>query len=418
MISRNVVNIPASVKARLLNLARKKQRPFQELLQYYGMERFLFRLGESSHRDRFVLKGALLFHVWDIQNSRATRDIDMLAMADNSPDYLVELVKNVCEMDVLCLDGVVYDSHSITVEIMQAQREYEGIRLRFRAKLENTKIPMQIDFGFGDVVTPEPQSITYPTLLDLPAPKLSGYPVETVISEKLQTMVEKGLLNSRVKDYLDVWTLLRWGQFDGEVLARALVRTFEQRGTKLNLAQLVEVIQQYGDAADRQLLWERYREKNSFGAAPKSLVELCSGIITQFLSLVRPEATDFGELQSIGKVLGQQKLKGKQLRDAVQRLIRSGADVNDESNNGHRPLNIAANNGLRDIMLMLMDSGAEFQKRDRSGLSAFEWVLTRELYDMAYEMCKRGCPYTPRHPNQHLKVPYQNLYKFDQSYFK
>jgi len=299
MTSRKIANIPASVKAQLLNLARKRNRPFQELLQYYGMERFLFRLGESSHRGRFVLKGALLFHVWDIQDSRATRDIDMLAMADNSPDYLEDLVKNVCELEVLCLDGVVYDSHSISVEVMQAQREYEGIRLRFQAKLENTKIPMQIDFGFGDVITPEPQSITYPTLLDLPAPRLRGYPVETVISEKLQTMVEKGLLNSRVKDYLDVWTLLRWGQFDGEVLERALFRTFEQRGTKMNLVQLVQIIQQYGASTDRQLLWKRYREKNSFAAAPQSLVELCSGIITQFLSLVRTLAVDLDELRSL-----------------------------------------------------------------------------------------------------------------------
>ncbi len=418
MTSRKVANTPASVKARLLNLARKRQRAFHELLQYYAMERFLFRLGESSHRDRFVLKGALLFHVWDIQDSRSTRDIDMLAMADNSPDYLVKLVKNVCELEVLCLDGVVYDSHSISVEVMQAQREYEGIRICFQAKLQNTKIPMQIDFGFGDVITPEPQSITYPTLLDFPAPRLSGYPVETVISEKLQTMVEKGLLNSRVKDYLDVWTLLRWGQFGGEVLARALVRTFEQRRTRLNLVQLAQIIQQYGDSADRQLLWERYRKKNSFAAAPQSLLELCSGIITQLPSLVRTKATDLEELQSLGKLLNQKKLKGKQLRDAIERLIRSGADVNDESNNGHRPLNIAVNNGLRDIILVLMNSGAEFQKRDRSGLSAFEWALTRELYDIAYEMCKRGYPYTPRHPNQDLKVPYQNLYKFDQSYFK
>lgn len=195
MANPNTVNAAASVKARLLNLSRQKNKPFQELLQYYGMERFLFRLGMSRYSDRFILKGALLLHVWEIQDSRATRDIDMLAMVDNSPDGFAKLISEVCNLEVDCPDGVIYESKSISSEVMQTQREYEGIRVRFQAKLESTRIPMQIDLGFGDAVTPKPQDISYPSLLDLPAPSLRGYPVETVIAEKIHTMVEKELLN-------------------------------------------------------------------------------------------------------------------------------------------------------------------------------------------------------------------------------
>ena len=159
MTSPSVSSAAASVKARLLNLSRQRNRPFQELLQYYGMERFLFRLGMSHYGDRFVLKGALLLHVWEVQNSRATRDIDMLAMVDNSPDGFIGLISEVCSLKVDCSDGVLFESESVSSEVMQTQREYEGIRVRFQAKLESTRIPMQIDLGFGDAVTPEPQDM-------------------------------------------------------------------------------------------------------------------------------------------------------------------------------------------------------------------------------------------------------------------
>jgi predicted nucleotidyltransferase component of viral defense system len=278
MANPNTPNAAASVKARLLNLSRQKNRPFQELLQYYGMERFLFRLGRSRYSDRFVLKGALLLHVWDVQDSRATRDIDLLALEDNSPDHFTKCIIEVCHVDADCSDGIVYAADSVMSEVMSTHREYEGIRVRFQAKLESTRIPLQIDLGFGDAVTPEPQAINYPTLLDLPAPSLRGYPVETVIAEKLHTMVEKELLNSRVKDYHDVWMLFRWGQFNRQILGQALARTFERRRTRLDLTQILGIIRQYGETADRQLLWERYHRKGTLESVPRSLAAICDGI--------------------------------------------------------------------------------------------------------------------------------------------
>lgn len=278
MSSPSATNI--SIRGRLLNLAREAKRPFNELLQYYGMERFLYRLSLSQYKNRFVLKGALLFHVWDILESRATRDIDLLAMTDNSSSHFENLVSSICDLDLDCQDGVIFDSRTVAAEVMQTQREYEGIRVTFKAKLEGEKntIPMQIDFGFGDVVTPLPESIIYPVLLDLPSPILTGYPVETVIAEKVHTMVEKGMLNSRVKDFHDVWLLLRWRHFDGEVLQQAISRTFGQRGMILDWERVFHAIYLYGDSKESQQFWERYRRKGGYETTPENIAEICADI--------------------------------------------------------------------------------------------------------------------------------------------
>lgn len=280
MSSLNAADASISIRSRLLNIAREKQRPFNELLQYYGMERFLYRLCRSQYNNRFVLKGALLFHVWDLLESRATRDIDLLAMVDNSSGRLKKLVCEICDLDLDCKDGVIFDSHTVAAKVMQAKREYEGIRVTFKAQLEGEKntIPMQIDFGFGDLVTPHPDSITYPTLLDLPSPILNGYPVETVIAEKLHTIVEKGVLNSRVKDFHDVWLLLRLGHFDGEVLEQAVGRTFGQRRMVLDWEGVFHAIYLYGQSKESQQFWERYRRKGGYETTPENIAEICDNI--------------------------------------------------------------------------------------------------------------------------------------------
>ncbi len=277
-------NTSISVRNRLLTLARKTSRPYNELLQYYGMERFLYRLGQSDHKHRFVLKGALLFHVWDISKSRATRDIDLLAMAKSSTGHLEMLMHEICSYPVDCGDGVIYETHTIVSEVMQTNREYNGIRIKFKARLEGEKhtIPMQIDFGFGDKVTPAPEAITYPTLLNLPPPCLNVYPVETVIAEKLHTAVERGEQNSRVKDYHDVWILMRMGHFDFATLKRALERTFKQRGMLLDWKRVFQVIHLYGISQDSQQFWSRYRKKGGYDTTPENITEICDDILEVF----------------------------------------------------------------------------------------------------------------------------------------
>ncbi len=416
MTSPKAVNIAASIKGRLLNLARTTNRPYQELLQYFGMERFLYRLSRSSHSKRFILKGALLFHVWKIQESRATRDIDVLAMADNSKENIESLIRDICDLEVDCLDGIVFDSNSLSIKIMQNQREYEGIRVCFQGYLENTKISMQLDIGFGDRITPAPVEITYPTLLDLPMPKLCGYPVETVIAEKLHTMVEKGMLNSRVKDYHDVWVLLRQGHYDGEVLERAVERTFSQRGIKFERTELFQIIKRYGFAPDRQSLWDQYIRKGAYMSVSRNLSQVCADISTT-LQFLLAESMKSPVSNKIGIILGQRNLKGRNLLEKVNQLIISGADVNDTSNNGHLPLNIAISRGCREVAFLLLEAGADFQVQDNSGLNAFELALNCARYDVAYDIYKRGFPYQPRHFNQRLKISHQNQYEFDLRYF-
>ena len=175
MTVKNVSNLAASVQARLQNHARATKRPFQELLQYYAMERFLYRLSKTPHRARFILKGALMLHVWDAPLARATKDLDFLGRLDNSLENLERVIREVCAADVEP-DGMVFDPATVKTERIKEDADYEGVRVRFVGLLGKARVAMQIDVGFGDVVTPGAQDITYPALLDFPAPDALGLP--------------------------------------------------------------------------------------------------------------------------------------------------------------------------------------------------------------------------------------------------
>ena len=225
-------NLPASIHERLLNKAKSSGRPFNELLQYYGIERFLYRLAESPYRDRFILKGALIFAAWGAPLSRPTRDIDLLAHTSNSINNIVAIVTAICNQDVQP-DGMTFDPASVVGEKIKEQDEYEGVRVRFRGYLGNARVNMQVDMGFADVVSPAPELVEYPTLLDLPRPHLRGYPRETVVAEKVHAMVTLGAINSRMKDFYDLWLLARKFSFDGASLSEAIRNTFAHRATRI-----------------------------------------------------------------------------------------------------------------------------------------------------------------------------------------
>jgi len=211
---RHPKDLAASVHQRLLNQAHATRRPFGELLQYYAMERFLYRLSRSPHADTFVLKGALMLTAWQAPVSRPTRDIDLLGRMDNAVDTVVQVLREVCVQDVQP-DGLSFDSSSIRGEQIAEEAEYEGVRVRFMGRLGKARIHMQVDVGFGDVVVPKPRKTTYPTILDFPAPVLAGYSRESAVAEKLQVMVRLGELNSRMRDFYDIWLLSRVFDFDG-----------------------------------------------------------------------------------------------------------------------------------------------------------------------------------------------------------
>ena len=224
-------NVAASVHQRLLNVARETGKPFIEVLQYFAMERLLYRLSRSGHKDSFVLKDALLFRVWDVPDSRATRYIDFLAFLDNSPENLAAIFREVCSIEGD--DGLVFNPDSINARTIKEDADYEGVRVRFRGLLGKAKVTMQVDIGFGDKVHPNVVQADYPVLLDLPAPSLRMYPPETVAAEKVEAMVHLGSLNSRMKDFYDVWRLSQQFEFDDAVLSETIRQTFDNRGTTL-----------------------------------------------------------------------------------------------------------------------------------------------------------------------------------------
>jgi predicted nucleotidyltransferase component of viral defense system len=250
-------NISQSVHRRLLNLAREQGRPFQELLQHYTLERFLYRLGQSSYADNFVLKGALMFRVWEGPLSRPTRDIDLLGRLNSSVENLMQAVRTICEQGVAENDGLVFHRDSVEGEAIVEAARYSGVRVRLFATLGRARIPLHVDVGFGDVIVPGPVSIHLPTLLDFPPPHLQGYSRESAIAEKLQAMVYLGEINSRMKDFYDIWLLASRFTFDGATLATAIRATFEHRSTILPAAPL-GLSDEFVAQKDKQTQWHAF----------------------------------------------------------------------------------------------------------------------------------------------------------------
>src|ERR1700722_3106518 len=214
MSNKKISNIGASVRQRLLTLARKSNRPFNEVLQYYMIERFIYRLSKSKYKHKLILKGALMFIAWELEEARPTRDIDLLGKTSNKMENIIQIIKDICQIE--CLEDAAHFLMD-TVECIpiQQRNEYQGIRVHFFGELEKTHTRMQIDIGFGDIIFPSPCNLTYPSLLEMPSPSILGYTPESLIAEKVHTMIKLGLVNSRIKDYFDVWFLSQQFPFDG-----------------------------------------------------------------------------------------------------------------------------------------------------------------------------------------------------------
>ena len=231
-IEKTKKNLGESIRQRLKNLSAQRNRPFDEILRYYTMERFLYRLSISPYAEKFFLKGGLMLKVWDPMDHRATMDIDLLARTSNQMDNLQRIITEVsgipCEGD-----GISFDTQKIIFRNIQTGRDYNGVSSSFSARLFTTKIPILIDIGFNDVIIPKPQQLQYPTLLGMSKPTLLGYTLETVIAEKLETVVKLGLVNTRLKDFYDLWTLLKHHEIKSEKLDIAIHEVFANRKTTL-----------------------------------------------------------------------------------------------------------------------------------------------------------------------------------------
>jgi len=219
-----------SVHARLKHAAREQGRPFNDVLQRYGMERFLYRFSTTKHAEHFTLKGALLLQAHDMTLTRPTRDIDLLGTGDPAPDRLEAMIRDCCTVSVAD-DGITFDLDSIGSQPIRAEARYNGQRLSVMAYLRKARIPIQVDVGFGDVIIPRPTTVEYPGILDFEQPRLQAYTFESAIAEKYEAMVELGAFNSRMKDFYDIWWLSQNHPFEGAVLGQAVSATFERRGT-------------------------------------------------------------------------------------------------------------------------------------------------------------------------------------------
>ena len=232
-----VKNIAASVKNQLLAAARHSGKPFQTLLTHYGLERFLFRLSLSPLKEKFILKGGLLLVGMGLPLARTTRDIDFLGLAPSDIDTIGALIREIGNLPLD--DGLVYEVNELSIETMAENAEYPGIRLKFDAWLGKARIPMQIDVGFGDAVVPDAREMTFPTLLDMEPPVVRAYSIETIVAEKLEASLDLAELNSRMKDFYDIWMLSHAYPFHGPTLQEAVAATCERRATPLTSKALI-----------------------------------------------------------------------------------------------------------------------------------------------------------------------------------
>lgn len=260
-MSRERAGLAQSVQTRLVRHAKEAGLDPNVVLARYGIERFLYRLSRSHHAEQFVLKGALLLLVWLGETLRPTRDADLLGFGDLSDDALTKIFREVCGVEVEP-DAVTFDAESVIIAAIREEDAYGGRRVTLRGQLGAARLAIQLDIGIGDAVTPEPQSLDYPSLLDLPRPRLRAYPRETVVAEKLHAMVFLGLRNSRMKDYFDVRALLREGAMDQRLLGRAIAATFERRRTAVPDDAPPGLTAAFSDDAQHQAQWNGFLAKN------------------------------------------------------------------------------------------------------------------------------------------------------------
>ena len=280
----------ASVRARLLNVAKATGTDFNLVLVRFALERLLFRLSTSAHSDRFVLKGALLFTLWYDLPHRATRDADLLGFGPSDTGSMAGVFRDIAS--VAADDGIVFDPASVRVGVIRKDAGYGGVRVTLNGKLANARCVAQVDVGFGDAVTPGPTDAVYPVLLDdLPAPRLRTYPVYTVVAEKLHAIVVLGMVNSRPKDYLDLVVIMEREALDEPTLALAIAATFQRRGTALPNAPPVGLSDEFALDPTRIALWQSLLKKNDIAHRP--LVD----VVTVLRVALWPAVVQAGALQ-------------------------------------------------------------------------------------------------------------------------
>ena len=296
MTRKNPPDIAASVRQRLLNMAKAQGEDFQLILTRFVLERLLYRLGCSQFREQFILKGAMLFSLWGDTPHRATRDIDFLGFGESAAAGLVQIFQAVCLTRVK-EDGVIFLQESVSGLEIRENQEYDGVRITLEARLGGARIPVQVDIGFGDTVTPEADYAEYPITLDFPAPYIRVYPKESVVAEKFQAMVYLGMANSRMKDFYDLWIMEKTFPFEGEILTEAIVATFSRRRTALGDALPLALTVEFSEDLNKQTQWRAFIKRNKLTPAdlylPAVIAEIRKFLQPPMTAAAKGETFDF-----------------------------------------------------------------------------------------------------------------------------
>jgi len=277
-------NVGHSVFQRLLKNAKTRGEDFNLLLLRYGVERLLYRLSISTYADRFILKGASLFLVWKVQDYRVTKDADLLGFGNADTERITRIFRKLCQLITEDIDGIEFIPDTVKAAPIREEHVYGGIRVTLMGMLHQAQIPLQIDICFGEAVTPAPERIKFPTLLDTPPPELLAYPRYTMVAEKLEAMVRLGMANSRMKDFYDVFLLSRLFDFDGSILCDAIRNTFVRRSTSLPRGLPMAFTDEFRKDSQKQNQWRAFLRK----AKPKNVSEEIDAVIGEVASFLAP----------------------------------------------------------------------------------------------------------------------------------
>jgi len=287
---RPVANVPAPVFARLKTLAQARRIDVQLVLTRYFIERLLYRLAESGDRDNFILKGAMLFGVWTDTPYRPTKDLDLLGRGADDIDAMVTRMAAICRTVVGADDGVIFDADAIEGETIRSEEEYHGVRLNVPASLGTVRTRIQIDIGVGDAA-PGTYDGRYPTLLDMPAPRVRMYSREAVVAEKFEAIVSLGAGNSRMKDFSDLWVLQHEFGFEGPTLSSAMTETFARRGRAFPVGVPVGLSTEWAGAANQERAWRAFLRRCGLEPPEQAFAD----VVDRLQTFLLPPAVAAGE---------------------------------------------------------------------------------------------------------------------------
>lgn len=270
-----ITNLAASVNQRLLDLRDLRKEDFQIILNRFGLERFLYRISRSPFVDQLILKGAFSFELWGKDLYRPTRDADFLGLFEPSAEEARRVFALICKQDVEP-DGLVFDPGSASVAVIREQNMFGGLRVRLTANLQRIRIPLQFDVCVGERIRPKPRTVKFPTILPFPAPSILVYPKELTIADKFHAMCKLGMLNSRVKDYYDIYLLSRHFPFLGMTLKKSIRLIFEQERSMIPSGIPDAMTDIFGQIPEKRTLWKRFLvriEKGSLDLTFEQVIE-------------------------------------------------------------------------------------------------------------------------------------------------